>query len=193
LSYYVNAGNRLATGRRRDCRRIRCFPRREEIAMFRLFAQFVGMALFAVSLLATGKVEATQPDKPAPVAVSPDGTRAARGDGKAITIFDPLTSKDLIRMQGHTDLVTALSFSPDGKLLASGSKDSRVNLWDIATGKQILQLKMNQAIVNVLITPDGKAIVVRLADRTTREFNVQTGAEVKNPKEDKKVNQGNAK
>jgi WD40 repeat protein len=36
----------------------------------------------------------------------------------------------------HTQRVTSVAFSPDGKTLASGSGDGTIKLWDVATGKQ---------------------------------------------------------
>src|SRR5262245_54626375 len=40
-------------------------------------------------------------------------------------------------IEGHDSAVTALAFSPDGKLLATGGKDQTVKLWDAATGKAV--------------------------------------------------------
>ncbi|MEG3939219.1 MULTISPECIES: protein kinase domain-containing protein [unclassified Microcoleus] len=37
----------------------------------------------------------------------------------------------------HSDAVGAVAFSPDGLMLASGSKDKTVQIWDLATGKSI--------------------------------------------------------
>ena len=36
--------------------------------------------------------------------------------------------------------VNAVSFSPDGKTLASGSGDNTVRVWDLATGKELQRL-----------------------------------------------------
>jgi WD40 domain-containing protein len=38
---------------------------------------------------------------------------------------------------GHTNTVYSVAFSPDGKMLASGSRDGTVRLWDVATHRQI--------------------------------------------------------
>ncbi len=39
-------------------------------------------------------------------------------------------------LKGHTNRVTSVAYSPDGKTLASGSYDKTIKLWDVATGKQ---------------------------------------------------------
>ena len=51
----------------------------------------------------------------------------ARGMWQPVADGQPLT--------GHEQMVYCVTFSPDGKLPASGSSDSTVRLWDVATGK----------------------------------------------------------
>jgi WD40 repeat protein len=50
----------------------------------------------------------------------------------------------------HTDFATAVAFSGDGRLLASGSDDRTVKVWDAATGKPLLTLPDPTGRVNSL-------------------------------------------
>src|SRR5262245_50755188 len=59
-------------------------------------------------------------------------------------------------LQGHQARVVALAFSPDGKMLASGSDDATIKLWDVTTGKERATLKGHVGgICSVAFSPDG--------------------------------------
>ena len=45
------------------------------------------------------------------------------------------TVKERATLQGHTESVWSVAFSPDGKTLASGSEDKTINLWDVSPAK----------------------------------------------------------
>ena len=47
-----------------------------------------------------------------------------------------MTGEHRHTLTGHTDDVSSISFSPDGKTLASASLDSTIGLWDVMTGER---------------------------------------------------------
>lgn len=119
-----------------------------------------------------------------PTAVSFDTKRVAISQDRTIEIIDTTSGKTLCKMMGHAEPVTALSFSADDKLLASGGKDRLVCVWDGLVGKQILALKVPSVPHGVFFSNEGRLVVVE-GDRTRREFDPRTGAEVKVEKEKK--------
>jgi WD40 repeat protein len=76
---------------------------------------------------------------------------------KTLEPLMPATTRGLVAtLQGHTDKVSRVVFSPDGNTLASSSMDATVRLWDIATGEVLVTLYGHPDQVNsVAFSPDG--------------------------------------
>ena len=94
------------------------------------------------------------------VRYSPDGARLAVAGSIGIWLYDTTTYRAVALLTGDTNDVTGVAFSPDGKLLAAGSKDSPVRVWDAVTGELKRELTGHKGWVgSVVFSADGKTLL----------------------------------
>lgn len=116
------------------------------------------------------------------VAFSPDGTKfvTAAWDGHA-RIWDRKTGEEVHTLQHQGQYIHAAEFSPDGKILATGSNDSSgfVRLWNAETGEPIKSFYGHtDAVLSVRFSKDGQKLVSTSYDNTARLWDVKTGQEL---------------
>ncbi|MBN3926981.1 MAG: AAA-like domain-containing protein [Nostoc sp. NMS4] len=82
------------------------------------------------------------------------------------------------RLEGHSNQVRSVDFSPDGQTLVTASEDNTVRLWSI-DGRELQRLSgQNQSFRSVKFSPDGKQIAAISADNTIKLWTVE-GKELK--------------
>jgi WD40 repeat protein len=87
-------------------------------------------------------------------------------DDHTISITDLTSGALRHRLEGHTEMVAALDVDTSGQLIASGSIDASVRLWDVRTGKQIAELlgAPDLGPLSAWFTRDGRAVLTSLGD-----------------------------
>ncbi len=116
------------------------------------------------------------------VALSPDGRFLARGGlenkihgmiDPAIRLIELASGQEVAALEGHEGTTRALAFSPDGRLIASGSvgstitKDEPIRVWDLATSREVRRFEGHLAPVDaVSFAPNGRSVISVSEDGT---------------------------
>jgi RNA polymerase sigma factor (sigma-70 family) len=133
----------------------------------------LGMAGAGAGLLT---VQAGRPDAPpaAPAAAPEDDGPDVLAEAEA-----PLPAGALARLGTsrfrHAQVIAAVAFSPDGKLVASGTHGATVRIWEAATGKEVRVLAGGSGLCSLAFTADGKTLFSLSWDGAVRLWDVDTG------------------
>ena len=94
-----------------------------------------------------------------------------------IELLEPVLCREVRCFRGHSKRVSGTAFSPDGKLILSGSHDGTVRLWQAATGNELRCFRGHTAgVTAVAFSPDGKRALSGSRDHTLRLWDVETGS-----------------
>ncbi len=139
---------------------------------------------------------------------SPDATRVATvsSDGTA-WVWDASSGRNLARLQDGIELldlvkdvqtnivmelrnpagskavpamagIRTVAFSPDGRIVVTASSNGTAGVWDVDSGKELLQLKHDDVVTQAEFSPDGRRIVTASKDHTARVWDSASGREL---------------
>jgi WD40 repeat protein len=94
-----------------------------------------------------------------PMALSADGKLFAFSDSDEVKLWETSSTRGPILLGKHEESVSALAFSPDGKLIAAGDGGGVVKVWDAAARRELSTFKGHKTSVTIIaFSPDGKTL-----------------------------------
>ena len=97
-----------------------------------------------------------------------------------IKLWDPLSGRLMRNLEGHTDRVDWVAFSPDGRQLASAS-DNQIKLWDAVSGRLLRSLEGSTGYVEAVVafSPDGKQLASGSDGNSVKLWDLVTGRQLR--------------
>ena len=84
-----------------------------------------------------------------------------------------LANGNTVSLRGHADSITSITFSPNGRYLASGSYDKKIHVWDIESCRvALITLFVNSKVLSVAYSPDGKKIACASSNDFAAKINL---------------------
>jgi WD40 repeat protein len=113
------------------------------------------------------------------VAYSPDGKLLALANRGLVDVWDVSKNTLSFQLRGHLDFVYAVTFSPDGKWIATGGWDQSIRLWDRSTGNLVRTIRGHRGFVRGLaFRPDSRQLISCSEDKSVRLWDVASGREL---------------
>ncbi|XP_021279189.1 U3 small nucleolar RNA-associated protein 21 homolog [Herrania umbratica] len=94
-----------------------------------------------------------------------NGLLATVTDDLLIRIFDVVALRMVRKFEGHTDRITDLCFSEDGKWLLSSSMDGSLRIWDVVLARQIDAINVDVSITALSLSPNMDVLATTHVDQ----------------------------
>jgi WD40 repeat protein/tRNA A-37 threonylcarbamoyl transferase component Bud32 len=112
------------------------------------------------------------------LALAPGGLVVA-GQGVTVRVWNVATGKEVLRLAGHSDSVSGLDVSRDGRSVLTGSADRTLRLWDLAGGHELRRWTGHRGRVSVALSPDGRLAASGDRDQALKLWEVRSGRELR--------------
>ena len=108
---------------------------------------------------------------------SSDGSLLVVPSSVGVWVYDAETHQEINLLVGHTDQISAVAFSPDGEILASGSRDGTIWLWNPHTGERKATLRGHTrlGVTALAFAPQIGILASGSSDKTVRLWSATTG------------------
>ena len=109
---------------------------------------------------------------------SPDGRRVVAGAKEGSVFIWNLSAleRPTLIFTGHRNWVQGVTFSPDGRLVATASSDHSTHVFDADSGREVIPpLEHNDHVFKVVFSPDGTLLLTACLDGTAHVWDVATG------------------
>lgn len=122
------------------------------------------------------------------ISISPNGEFIVSGSGDNILKLwhvqmdhehpeKPIAIAEVFSIEAHSSAIRSVNFSPDGTLLATGSADRNIKIWNLHGDKLQILKGHTDPIRSVCFSPDSKTLLSASLDSTVRQWQIERRAQ----------------
>jgi len=101
---------------------------------------------------------------------------SASGD-RTLKVWDLVSGREVRTLGGHSEALSRVAVSADGRRAVSASFDQTLKVWDVETGRELRTLTGYWGpVYDVAVSADGRRAVSASLDRTVKVWDLETGA-----------------
>ena len=128
------------------------------------------------------EVGIARPTRSSPPTSPPTRRRSpSAGPSKLVRIYSTTDGSVLREIKKHTDWVTAVEYSPDGVLLATGDRNGGLFVWEAFTGREYFSLRGHTAMITDVSWRDDSNVLASCSEDTTvKLWEMENGGNIKN-------------